>query len=157
MQEVAIDVAHPAILTQTHQATGVGGVLLRADAVDRLSFEVRPFIPEERQTGAVDPPDPTFGIDDDQRSGHGLYHLVEVTHGDRRATEVGTHPIEGFPQLLELVTALEIDPGGEITASELRETLTMIAQYAGYPRAAALVGVIENAIAEVEKEKGGAS
>ena len=42
---------------------------------------------------------------------------------------------------------------GELTADELRETLLMIANYAGYPRAAALVGVIENAIAEVAKEQ----
>lgn len=42
---------------------------------------------------------------------------------------------------------------GELTPDELRETLLMIANYAGYPRAAALVGVIENAIAEYEKEK----
>lgn len=39
---------------------------------------------------------------------------------------------------------------GEITPDELRETLLFIAQYAGYPRAAALVGQIEMAIAEVQ-------
>lgn len=44
---------------------------------------------------------------------------------------------------------------GELTATELRESLLMIAQYAGYPRAAALVGVIEQQIAEVEKEQAG--
>ena len=32
----------------------------------------------------------------------------------------------------------------------------MIAQYSGYPRAAALVGVIEQKIAEVAKEKAAA-
>ena len=44
---------------------------------------------------------------------------------------------------------------GELTPAELRETLLMIAPYAGYPRAAGLVGVIEQKIAEVEKEKSG--
>ncbi len=44
---------------------------------------------------------------------------------------------------------------GELTPAELRETLTMIAQYAGYPRAAGLVTVIEQKIAEVEQEKSG--
>lgn len=44
---------------------------------------------------------------------------------------------------------------GELTPDELREALLMIAQYAGYPRAAALVGVIEQKIAEVAKEKEG--
>lgn len=43
---------------------------------------------------------------------------------------------------------------GELEADELRELLLMIAQYAGYPRAAALIGVVEQKIAEVAKEKG---
>ena len=38
---------------------------------------------------------------------------------------------------------------GELTPEELRETLLMIAQYAGYPRAAALVGIVEEAIADL--------
>jgi 4-carboxymuconolactone decarboxylase len=43
----------------------------------------------------------------------------------------------------------------ELTPTELRELLLMIAQYAGYPRAAALIGVVEQQIAAVEKEKKG--
>jgi 4-carboxymuconolactone decarboxylase len=42
---------------------------------------------------------------------------------------------------------------GELTPDELRELLLMIAQYAGYPRAAALLPVIEQKIAEVAKEQ----
>ena len=42
---------------------------------------------------------------------------------------------------------------GELEPDELRELLLMIAQYSGYPRAASLVGVIEQTIAEVAKEK----
>ena len=42
---------------------------------------------------------------------------------------------------------------GELEPDELRELLLMIAQYSGYPRAAALVGVIEQKIAEVAKRK----
>ncbi len=42
---------------------------------------------------------------------------------------------------------------GEITPVQLREVLIQLAHYAGYPRAAGLVGVIEQTIAEVEKEK----
>jgi len=42
---------------------------------------------------------------------------------------------------------------GELTPAQLREALLMIAQYAGYPRAAGLIGVVEKAIAEVEKER----
>jgi 4-carboxymuconolactone decarboxylase len=41
----------------------------------------------------------------------------------------------------------------ELTPDELREFLLMIAQYAGYPRAAALLGVVEQKIAEVAKEQ----
>lgn len=42
---------------------------------------------------------------------------------------------------------------GELTPDELRELLLMIAQYAGYPRAAALLAVIEQKIAEVAEEQ----
>ncbi|MEE4661308.1 MAG: carboxymuconolactone decarboxylase family protein [Halieaceae bacterium] len=41
---------------------------------------------------------------------------------------------------------------GEITPEELREMLLFIAPYAGYPRAASLIGPIEEAIAEVAAE-----
>jgi 4-carboxymuconolactone decarboxylase len=41
---------------------------------------------------------------------------------------------------------------GELEPDELRELLLMIAQYAGYPRAASLVGVIEQQIAAVAAE-----
>ena len=45
----------------------------------------------------------------------------------------------------------------ELEPDELRELLLMIAQYSGYPRAAALIGIIEAKIAEVAKEKEAAS
>ena len=41
---------------------------------------------------------------------------------------------------------------GEITPEEAREFLLFIAQYAGYPRAASMLGPVEEAIAEFEKE-----
>lgn len=41
---------------------------------------------------------------------------------------------------------------GEMTPDELREVLLFIAQYAGYPRAAPLVGMIETAIAEAQEQ-----
>ena len=40
---------------------------------------------------------------------------------------------------------------GEIDPDEAREFLIFIAQYAGYPRAASLIGPVEEAIAEFEK------
>ena len=41
---------------------------------------------------------------------------------------------------------------GEMSPEELREFLLFIAQYAGYPRAASLVGAIESAITEAQAE-----
>ena len=40
---------------------------------------------------------------------------------------------------------------GEMNAAEARELLLFIAQYAGYPRAASMLGPVEEAIAEFEK------
>lgn len=44
---------------------------------------------------------------------------------------------------------------GEITPEEAREFLLFIAQYAGYPRAAAMLAPLEQAIAEAAKETAG--
>ena len=40
---------------------------------------------------------------------------------------------------------------GELTPAQVRETLIHLAQYAGYPRTAGLIGVVEKVIAEVGK------
>jgi 4-carboxymuconolactone decarboxylase len=42
---------------------------------------------------------------------------------------------------------------GEFTPAQLREVLIMLANYAGYPRAAGLIGVVEQQIAAVAKEQ----
>jgi 4-carboxymuconolactone decarboxylase len=42
---------------------------------------------------------------------------------------------------------------GEFSPVQLREMLMQIAQYAGYPRAAGLIGPVEQTIAAYEKEK----
>jgi 4-carboxymuconolactone decarboxylase len=44
---------------------------------------------------------------------------------------------------------------GEVTPDQLREVLIMLANYAGYPRAAGLIGVVEKQIAAVAKEQKG--
>ena len=41
---------------------------------------------------------------------------------------------------------------GEINPEEAREFLLFIAQYSGYPRAASMLGLVEEAIAEAAKE-----
>ena len=43
---------------------------------------------------------------------------------------------------------------GELTPEQLREIVITLAQYAGYPRAAGILGPTEAAISEVEKEQG---
>jgi len=42
---------------------------------------------------------------------------------------------------------------GELTPEQLREVLIMLANYAGYPRAAGLIGVVEQQIAKVAGEQ----
>ena len=44
---------------------------------------------------------------------------------------------------------------GELTPDQLREVVITLANYAGYPRAAGLVGVVEQTIAAVAKEQAG--
>jgi len=44
---------------------------------------------------------------------------------------------------------------GELTPEQLRELVITLAQYAGYPRAAGILGPTELAIAEVAKEQAG--
>jgi len=59
--------------------------------------------------------------------------------GDRRVGPPGTAALDN----------------GEFTPEELRETLVMLAPYAGYPRVAPLVGVCEEAINAWTEAKGG--
>ena len=51
---------------------------------------------------------------------------------------------------IQVMAALK---NGELEPDEVRELMLMIAQYAGYPRAAALVGLVEEQIAEFKKWK----
>ncbi|MEN8161672.1 MAG: carboxymuconolactone decarboxylase family protein [Myxococcota bacterium] len=52
---------------------------------------------------------------------------------------------------IQVRAALE---NGELTPEQVREVLITLANYAGYPRAAGLIGPTEGTIAAVEKEKG---
>jgi 4-carboxymuconolactone decarboxylase len=53
---------------------------------------------------------------------------------------------------IQVRAALE---NGELTPEQVREVLITLANYAGYPRAAGLIGPTEGTIAAVEKEKNG--
>ena len=73
---------------------------------------------------------------------------------DRRILLLGIIAEKGETMTLGIQAKAALK-NGELSPDELREFLLMIAQYSGYPRAAAAVGVIEQMIAEVEKEKTG--
>ncbi|MBW2270025.1 MAG: carboxymuconolactone decarboxylase family protein [Deltaproteobacteria bacterium] len=78
----------------------------------------------------------------------------ELSMRDRRLLLMGIIAEKGEAMTFGIQAKAALK-NGELTPAELRETLLMIAQYAGYPRAAGLVGVIEEKIAEVEQEKSG--
>ena len=71
---------------------------------------------------------------------------------DRRLLLLGSIAEKGEPMTfgIQVKAALK---RGELTPAAVRELLLMIALYAGYPRAAAVVGIVEQKIAEVEQEK----
>lgn len=73
---------------------------------------------------------------------------------DRRLMLMGIIAEKGEPMTfgIQAKAALKNE---ELTPEELRELLLMIAQYAGYPRAASLIAVVEEQIAAVAKEKQG--
>ena len=70
---------------------------------------------------------------------------------DRRLLLFGIIAEKGEPMTFGIQAKAALKRG-ELEPDELRELLLMIAQYAGYPRAATLLAVIEQAIAEVAKE-----
>ena len=71
---------------------------------------------------------------------------------DRRLVLLGIIAEKGEPTTFA-IQAKSALKRGELSVEQLRETLLIIAQYAGYPRAAALVGLVEEKIAEFEKGK----
>ena len=71
---------------------------------------------------------------------------------DRRILLMGIIAEKGESQTFGIQAKASLK-NGELTPDELRETLLMIAQYAGYPRAAALIAVVEQQIAAVAKEQ----
>jgi 4-carboxymuconolactone decarboxylase len=74
---------------------------------------------------------------------------------DRRLVLLGIIAALGEPMTFGIQAKAALK-NGELTAEQLREVLITIANYAGYPRAAGLIGPLEQTIAAVQKEKGGA-
>jgi 4-carboxymuconolactone decarboxylase len=76
----------------------------------------------------------------------------ELPIRDRRLLIMGIIAEKGEPNTFGIQAKAALKRG-ELTPTQLRELLLMIAQYAGYPRAAALVGVVESSIAAFERER----
>ena len=71
---------------------------------------------------------------------------------DRRILLMGIIAEKGEPMTFGIQAKASMK-NGELTPEQVRELMLMIAQYAGYPRAASLIAVVEKAIADYEKEK----
>lgn len=84
-----------------------------------------------------------------------IWTREELPIRDRRLLIMGIIAEKGEPMTFGIQAKAALKRG-ELTPDQLRETLLMIANYAGYPRAAALLGVIEQTIAAVAKEQEGA-
>lgn len=70
---------------------------------------------------------------------------------DRRLILLGAIMALGESMTFEIQAKAALR-NGELTPEQLREVLVFAVHYVGYPRGAALVGVIEKCIAEVQAE-----
>ena len=70
---------------------------------------------------------------------------------DRRILLLGMIAAQGEKDTFKIQSKAAIKRG-EMTAEELRELHIMIAQYCGYPKAASMLGPMEEAIAEAQKD-----
>ena len=73
---------------------------------------------------------------------------------DKRILLLGMIAAQGETMTFKIQAKAGIK-NGEFTGEELRELHLFIAQYCGYPRAAAMLGPMEEAIAEAEKDLAG--
>lgn len=71
---------------------------------------------------------------------------------DRRLLIMGVIAARGQPDTWKFQAKASLK-NGELTPDELRETLIMLAPYAGYPQVAPLIAVTEEAIGEVAREQ----
>jgi 4-carboxymuconolactone decarboxylase len=72
---------------------------------------------------------------------------------DRRLMIMGVIAAAGSPDIWRVQARATLDLG-ELTADELRETLVMLAPYAGYPRVASLVVPTEEVINAYQRDNG---
>ena len=74
----------------------------------------------------------------------------ELSVRDRRLVLIGIIATLGEKDTFQIQVRSALK-NGELTPTQVREALIMIANYAGYPRAAGLIGVTEQTIAAFEK------
>ncbi len=82
----------------------------------------------------------------------------ELSIRDRRLILLGVIGALGERDTFAIQTRAALK-NGELTPEQLREVVIMLANYAGYPRAAGMIGVVEQQIAAIasdEKVKNGA-
>ena len=70
---------------------------------------------------------------------------------DKRILLLGMIAAQGEAMTFKIQSKASLK-NGELTPDQLRELHLFIAQYCGYPRAASMLGPMEEAIAEAEKE-----
>ncbi len=78
-----------------------------------------------------------------------LWTRETLSMRDKRILLLGMIAAQGESMTFKIQVKAAIK-NGEINAEEARETLLFIAQYSGYPRAASLIGPLEEAIAEAQ-------
>jgi 4-carboxymuconolactone decarboxylase len=76
----------------------------------------------------------------------------ELSMRDRRLILLGVIGALGEKETMAIQAKAALK-NGELTPEQLREVIIMLANYAGYPRAAGMIGVVEQQIAAAAKEK----
>jgi 4-carboxymuconolactone decarboxylase len=76
----------------------------------------------------------------------------ELSVHDRRLVLLGVIGALGEKDTFQIQVRAALE-NGELTAAQVREVLITLASYAGYPRAAGLIGPTEQTIAAVAKEQ----
>jgi 4-carboxymuconolactone decarboxylase len=79
------------------------------------------------------------------------WNLEATAMRDKRILLLGMIAAQGETMTFKIQAKAGIK-NGEFNGDELRELHVFIAQYCGYPRAASMIGPMEEAIAEAEKE-----
>lgn len=80
-----------------------------------------------------------------------LWTRETLSMRDKRILLLGIIAEKGEPTTFKIQIKASLKRG-EINPEEAREFLLFIAQYSGYPRAASMLGPVEEAIAEIAKE-----